>query len=443
MKRLCIHLAALFAAALALASAVQAEAPPVIEITPGKLRAFRAAIQRFDDQVSPPRPSRADDLRNALEDALRFSSVLVPLAHAAFLGEEDTKEFSEGHRYDCSDWVQSGADALVEGRIENDSSRVAVEFAVWDVARCTRLARKRLSRVPAEGPLLAKLVADAIVEAFTGIPGSAATEVAFISTRTGAKEVFVMNADGGHQRPATNNRAIKAFPTWFPSGQAILYTAYQDRQQPALFITSRGEARPGPILRRLLPDVPKYRGVFDPSGETLALVTSVDGAAEIFLVRRDGRKLQRLTHSPAIDISPVWSPDGKRICFVSDRSGSPQLYLVDRDGGNLRRLSYEGSYNTSPAWSPDGRWIAYQTRLEGQFDIWLIDPEGDVNVPLVQHPRSDESPTWSPDGRKIAFTSNRRGLYDVYLMDANGENEQRLTQGEGDNTGPTWGPFPR
>jgi TolB protein len=417
---------------------------PTVEIAPGKLQAYRVAVQRFADRAVPSIPSRAGDLRESVEAALRLSGVLLPIPSEAFLGEESSSELRSGPRYDCADWTQSGADALVEGQISIERGRLAVEFAVWDTARCKRLARQTLSRPPGQGPLLARQVADQIVAAFTGTRGSAATEIAYISTRTGDEEVFVMNADGSNPRPATRSRSIKLFPDWLPDGGGILYTAYGDGAQPSLYMTARTPGvRAGAVLRGLFSSLPKYRGVFDPSGETLALVTSVDDSAEIFLVRRDGKKLRRLTKSPSIDISPAWSPDGKQLVFVSDRSGTPQLYIVDRNGENLRRLTYQGVYNTSPVWSPDGRWIAYETRLEGQFDIWLVDTTGDINLPLVQHRRSDESPSWSPDGRKIAFSSERRGRPDIYVMDVSGENLRRLTRGAGENKQPNWGPFPR
>jgi TolB protein len=429
----------------AMASVAGANADrPVIEITPGKVEAYRVAVQRFVDEATPPNPSRAEDLRKVLEEALRFDGVLVPIVDEAFLGPVVTEALTDGRRYDCTDWTQSGADALVEGRIYNDGPLLAIEFAVWDTARCLRMDRRTLKRVPSQGPRLARTVADAVVEAFTGTPGTSATEMAFLSTRTGEREIFVMNADGSNPRSATRSRTLKAFPNWMPNGEGILYTAYHDDAQPALFLTARSRrVRPGRILRGLLPQAPMYRGVFDPDGESLAVVSSVDAAAEIFLVDRDGKKIHQLTHSRAIDISPSWSPDGKRLAFVSDRSGSPQVYVVDRDGENLRRLTYQGTYNTAPSWSPDGRWIAYETRLEAQFDIWLIDPQGEINIPLVQHRRSDESPSWSPDGRKIAFASNRLGRYDVFVVDLAGQNLRRLTENSGENTQPVWGPFSR
>ncbi len=413
-------------------------------VTPGEGRAFYAAVQRFQDEGDPDTRSRARTATGDRRRASSFSSVLLPLTEDAFLGAKVTTELADRRRYDCGDWTQSGADALVEGVIRRVGQSLEVEFHVWDTAQCKRLAQGKLARPDKDGKRLAKLIADEIVKAFTGTAGVAGTEIAFISDRSGEREVWVMDADGGRQRMATRGASIKAFPAWTPDGGAILYTSYHDKGLPGLYLSSRGDYRPGPILTKVLPDLPKYRGVFDPSGRYLALVTSLDGAAEIFRVDRTGKQLRRLTRSAGIDISPTWSPDGERIVFVSDRSGAPQLYIMNRDGAALRRLTFNGSYNTSPAWSPDGRWIVYETRMDGgNFDLWLIDPKGVVNMPIVNHRRSDESPSWSPDSRKIVFSSTRRGRADIYIVDANGENVRRLTEKAGANLQPAWGPFAR
>jgi TolB protein len=425
------------------AAEAQETARPLVEITPGKTRAFRAAVQRFADTSVPQDSGRADRLRTAILEALEFTGVLIPLPEPAYLGEMDTAALREGPRSDCPDWSQSGADALVEGTLESEGAQLFVEFRVWDVFRCRQLLHGRFRRPPIQLTRLARAVADDVVAAFTGTRGASNTEIAFVSTRSGRREIFVMDALGTNPRSATRSDSIKAFPDWLPDASGILYTSYQNDGIPGLFMSSRGDAPAGQILTSVLPQAPKYRGVFDPSGEFLAMVASIEGEAELFSVRRDGRKLKRLTRNSTIDVAPTWSPDGTSIAFVSDRSGAPQIYLMGRDGSNQRRLTYQGSYNTSPAWSPDGRWIAYQTRVESQFDIWLVDPTGSVEVPLITHPRSDETPSWSPDGRKIVFSSTRRGRADLYVIDASGHNLRRLTQDAGENTGPSWGPFPR
>jgi TolB protein len=431
----------LLASTIAPATALAQDAP--IVVTPGESRAFHAAVQEFRDDAAPADPTRAAELRRLVGEGMTFSSVLVPLEDAAFLGEMKTTELSDGLRTDCADWTAGGADALVEGVIGSKGQELVVRYQVWDTARCVRMGKGELRRPHNDMIRMAKLLADEVVAAFTGLAGVAGTEIAFISDRTGAREVWVMDADGGRQRKTTAGASIKAFPDWMPDGEAILYTSYQDGVLPGLYLTSRGAYRPGPLLTKILPGLPKYRGVFSPDGKQLALVTSFDGSAEIYRVNRNGSKKVRLTRSEAIDISPAWAPDAQQLAFVSDRSGAPQVYLVDPDGTGLRRLTFNGTYNTSPAWSPDGRWIAYETRIGNHFDIWLIDPSGEINIPLVSHRRNDEFPAWSADSRKLAFASTRRGASDIYVVDVNGENLRRLTSQSGENLQPSWGPFAR
>ncbi len=433
----CAAVAATFVPAMASAQ------NPVVEISPGRAKAFRVAVQRFRDRAQPTRASRADDLRAVIGDALDFTGILLPLDPAAYLGPDQSEALSNRGRSDCPDWMQSGADALVEGEIRSGTGTLEIEFSVWDTARCVRLARKTVSRVSNEAIRLARTVADEIVAAFTGTPGCAATEIAFVSNRSGTREIYVMDSDGRHTRTATRSDAVKSFPAWLPDAGGILYTSYTKSGLTNLYVSSRGRVRAGRLFPSLLPGFAKFRGVFSPGGESLAIVASQQGLSDIFTVHRSTGKVRQLTKTPSIEVGPSWSPDGQKLAFVSDRSGSPQIYTMNRDGSDVKRITFNGHYNTSPAWSPSGDWIAYETRVEGQFDIWLVDPTGTTALPLVTHRRSDEAPSWSPDGRKLAFSSTRRGSADIYLIDRNGENLQRLTRNQGDNLSPAWGPFPR
>lgn len=415
---------------------------PTLDIVPGLSRGFRAAVLRFRTVGPPVGDERIDTLRAEIERGLAFSTVVTPLAHAAYLASDDSPTLEPGG-VDCDAWRQSGADAVLFGEVQRDGSRLRTDLRILDLGRCQMLLSGKVVGDRDDLAKLGRKIADETVGILTGLRGVASTEIAFVSDRTGNREIYVMSADGREQRPATGNKTLKMFPEWAPDGGGILYTNYGGGQ-PGFSIASRSQSMPaGRILASLMPGRPKYRGRFDPTGKELAMVSSVDGAAEIFRVKRKGSEAVRLTNHPAIDISPSWSPDGRQIVFCSDRSGAPQLYIMDRDGRDLRRLTFTGSYNTAPRWSPDGRWIAYETRVRGQFDIWLIDPSGVVNFPIVQHERGDEAPAWSPDSRKIVFSSARRGRYDLYVMDWNGENLQRLTERSGINIQPDWGPQPQ
>ena len=426
--------------ALFLAAAAVAQERPTIVVTPGSKQTYRAAVQRFADRS--PRPAGAERFRDDLGRALEFSQVFELVNPRAFLGPETTESLEKP--IVCPDWSQIGADAVVQGELSRSETLLTADFKAWDPTRCASLVHKRYTQPATADPgLLARRIADDVVEAFVGVRGVSATEIAFVSNRKGNAEVYVMGADGSNQRAATANRSINNFPSWSPDGEEIVYTSYRQGNRPLLFLSSRGSGRPGRLLPRLPVERAEYRGVFSPKGDRIALVLSDEGAAEIYTSRPDGSDLQRLTRHRAIDVSPTWSPDGSRIAFVSDRTGAPQVYVMDAQGGEPRRLTFQGSYNTSPTWSPDGKWIAYESRIGGQFDIWLIDPEGQVNQPLVQHPRNDEGPSWAPNSRMLAFSSRRFGRAEICVVDLSGEKVIRLTQDAGDNTAPAWGPFPR
>jgi TolB protein len=416
-----------------------------VVVTPGSEQTYRVAVQRFVDKSPLADEKRPPAFREAILDALEYSNVFRRIEEDAYLGPIESARFEKRPALVCSDWTQIGTDILVEGELTQDLESFALRFRVWDATRCRELLTRRYSQAAGADPLtLARRIADDIVEKIIGMRGVAGTEIAFVSDRGGNKEIYVMRADGGNARAATANRSLNNFPDWSPSGDAILYTSYRERNRPLLFLSSRGRSMPGRLLAKLGDERPQYRGVFDPEGRRIALVMSESGgASDIFTVRPDGSRLRRVTSNRAIEVSPSWSPDGEQLAFVSDRSGAPQIYLMSAGGGDERRLTFNGSYNTHPVWSPDGEWIAYETRVDGQFDIWVIDPEGTVNVPLVTHPRSDESPSWAPNSRKLIFSSTRRGRADLYAIDRDGSNLRRLTSGAGNNTSPAWGPFPR
>jgi TolB protein len=430
-------------AALLSASAAGAQDRPTTVVTTGGFELDNVAIQRFRPR-SPEAQSLSTELHGALGGGLTFSMLYALTPEGAFLEPPISPPLAAAQPPKCANWKQIGADFLVQGEAEVTPESLRVTYRVWDVVKCqAKVVSKQRTARPENARRLGKSIADEIVGALTGVPGVADTEIAYVSSRVGAKEVFVMDANGENRRAATRWGTISMFPSWDPDASGLVLTTYRYRSRPWLYALKRGGQPSGRLFQSLPDSTRLYRAVYDPSGTRLAIVGSVDGVSEIFTATNGGG-LVRLTKDRHIDVGPTWSPDGRQLAWVSDRTGAPQIYVMNADGSGARRLTFDGAYNTSPSWSPDGEWIAYETRVNSQFDIWKIRPTGGSAVPVVSHPRSDEHPVWAPDGRLIAFSSTRYGRSDLYVVSSAGEGAklpplQRITNG-GDNTQPAWGP---
>ncbi len=428
-------------APLVAATLLAALAPPLagaedrlsIDIRGSGGRDYQIAVQGFAGEGAAAR--LRDDFHRELSAALEFSGLFVLVNEDAFLEPLITQDYDRA-TLPCANWRGIGSDVLVEGEITLDGDTLQVRSRVWDTIRC-RLQGKAVRKRGALDTLerMARSLADEIVERFTGIRGVASTQIAFVSTENGNKEVYLMEADGAKKRRVTGNGTINLFPSWSPDAASLVYTSFKGGRSD-LWMVFRGPRTQGRKLLDL-PE-PKYRGVWAPDDGRLAIDMSRGGTTDLFTVKKSGRGLERLTRHRAIETSPAWSPDGSELAFVSDRSGGPQIYVKNLDTGEERRLTFQGKYNASPAWSPTGQWIAYTAQTGSSFDLYLIDPKSGYTTPLVIHPRSDEDPAWSPDGRKLVFSSNRRGRRDLYRIDVDGRHLTRLTHDYGECSNPAW-----
>src|SRR6267143_1599230 len=271
-----------------------------------------------------------------------------------------------------------------------------------------------------------------------GLKGIARTKIAFVSDRSGSKEIYVMDYDGNGVHPLTSYKSITLTPAWSPDGEKIAFTTYRSGK-PDIEILSRVDLRPYTFQRA---GGTTTTPAWSPDGGKIAFATSRDGSdMEIYVADWNGRNMRRLTVNKAVDISPAWNPKtGNQIAFVSNRDGTPQLYIMDAEGTNVQRIIEDGGSVSNPAWSPDGQRIAFQWQKSrtSYFDIYMYDLATGKYVQLTRDAGDNERPTWSPDGRHLAFESTRRGASHIYSMLANGEGEARQLTQTGKNTAPAW-----
>jgi TolB protein len=186
-----------------------------------------------------------------------------------------------------------------------------------------------------------------------------------------------------------------------------------------------------------------YNPVWSPDGRSILFVSDRDRNEELYLVRRDGSDLRRLTRNDVSDSTPAWSPDGRWIAFARGRAGSRQLYVMPAAGGPARllvRSRARGVESWSPSWSPDGRHVVFATNRSGFFNVelYVVGADGRGLRRLTYAFGDDSMPDWSPDGKRIVYVSNRNRNGELYLIDVDGRNIRRLTRTPG-----VWEQLPR
>jgi len=405
-----------------------------IDINAPSLRKFNVAIPDFRNlNKNGENPELASRLAEVISRDLDLSGYFSPLDKGAFLEERGTSQSPEEIRF--RDWAVIGAELLVKGAYTCVGSRVEVEVRIYDVFWSRQILGKIVLGERSSYRHLMHRLSNEIILALTGYQGIFLTKLAFVSTTTGHKEIYISDYDGENARQITDDQSIALLPRWSPAGDRILFTSYKDGG-PMLYMWEAATRSVRKIsARRGL----NMGGAWSPDGRRLALTLSLNENPDVFLTDLNGRIIKQVTRTWGINVSPVFSPDGKEMAFVSNRSGSPQIYILNLASGTEKRLTFDGNYNTSPSWSSQNR-IIYTSMQGGAFDIYSIDPEEGRPRRLTEHPANDEDPCFSPDGKYIAFSSNREGAYHLYLMNENGQNQRKIGFMKGEQTAPNWGP---
>ncbi len=76
---------------------------------------------------------------------------------------------------------------------------------------------------------------------------------------------------------------------------------------------------------------------------------------DIWIVKRDGTPVRRLTNHIARDVSPRFSPDGRWIAFTSDRFGNNDVFVVPVEGGEPHQVTFHTTGDDVEGWTRDGR----------------------------------------------------------------------------------------
>ena len=271
----------------------------------------------------------------------------------------------------------------------------------------------------------AHFFSDDIVDTLTNTPGIASSKIAFVSNRSGAKEVYTADYDGANQKQITQDKAISVAPALSADASKLAYTGYQSGYADVYAIDLGSGAR-----TKIL----KFPGTnsgasYSPEGGRIACMLSKDGNPELYIVAANGSGARRLTRTRAVGSSPTWSPDGTEIIYSSDERGSPQLFRISASGGAGRLVPTGFGYCTEPSWSPDGKKVAFTVR-QGGFAIAVMDLASGMARVVAQ----GQDPAWGADSRHIVFSEGSS----IILLDTVKGRRTPVITGLGKVSEPSW-----
>jgi Tol biopolymer transport system component len=289
-------------------------------------------------------------------------------------------------------------------------------------------------------------------------------------------------------------------PAWSPDGDSLAYVSVvANWSRPPSFESSvrvvdikRGRDRVLVEGTGWHPDV-----AWSPDGRWLAVPSDRDRRRgrscfeppcevlpELYLVKRDGSAMRRLTNNHAADFAPAWSPDGRRLAFISgrDRPKSARswsdVYVKDLARGGLVRITKDDSDEARLLWSrpdrvevedivgscvsislaegrktaacagrnleravaPRSRPLAWLSTKDRNGETCFVDSGAETCTPntevyirspngrrlRITRTKSDERElAWSPDGRLLAFTNDEQ----VWIVNADGTGLRKVSGG--------------
>ena len=319
--------------------------------------------------------------------------------------------------------------------------------------------------VPASGGTARLLITDPGTES-RPIYSPDGRSLAFLSTRGGTANIFVLDIASGAVRRITYAEANEQLDGWSPDGKWIYFSSGANdvgRQSDISRVPAAGGTPLEVSRERYLAE---FNAAPSPDGKSVALMAKGIGGnqwwrnghshidqSEMWLKPiEQGADYRRLLASNAKHLWPMWRPDGGAIYYMSDESGAENLWRLDL-GGNAspqRVTSFSDGRLLWPSMDAQGRAIVF----ERGSDVWKLDlatgQAAKVPIALRGAPaaagerRLNETSftgfALSPDGKKVAVVAHG----EIFAAPAkDGGTAQRISRTPTAESAPIWSPDSR
>lgn len=172
--------------------------------------------------------------------------------------------------------------------------------------------------------------------------------------------LMVMDADGSNIRtvlaPQREEVAEPCRGPGFPGGwspdskKLTYYSASATRQTGEICTIDVSSGDVDVVVKE--PLALHAEPVWSADGGYLAYRSIRGDNSDVYTIDLSSREEKRLTDPPEVDAEPEWSMDGEWIAFVSYREfPNSDIYIMRKDGSDVRRLTTDAAKDTYPVWT--------------------------------------------------------------------------------------------
>lgn len=230
------------------------------------------------------------------------------------------------------------------------------------------------------------------------------SRIAFVSSRDGNCDVYVMNSDGTDLNNVTNTSANELYPSWSPDGTHLVYASDESGRADLFILDLSSGERQGLVDTGLHHNYPAW----SPDGRVIAFSggtqpAGADVVHDIYTIDVLDGSVKEVTLQGELLLAPVWQKSGAKLSYL-DRDGPLTIWVTNPDGVGGEEF-LDGGFHS---WSPDDGQLVFDREVDdGDVDIYVVNADGSGERLLVDSDGIDSLPDWSPSGHVIVFSSDR------------------------------------